>query len=974
MMNTKHRSSVAILKKRMNESGRRSMRVAAMVGAAGVWIAQPHVATAATIGWNQTGAGTYDYNDPANWVGGNINGLFDASLSITGAQAVTFGTDTTLTTPIVFNHNATGNFDILMRADGTGDRVLTLGGDVTLNSALNRTTLVGSSTNGQRLTVDLGGATRTFDVTNSGNKVLNLRNGITGGSEGVIKAGSGTLQIESSSTYSGATTINGGTFWYGAGGRTVNSDVIVNTGGTLRFDSSGSGNTSLARTKSVTLNGGSLTGSAASSTSVNTNDLMGALSLGAGGSTVMLAPIGTRHMRMTADSFTREAGGTVLFRGTGFGVNTLASNTVNATNFVFTTAPTLTGTPGGSGTTVGIIKGAYAGTTNSSNGEGLVTYDSTYGVRLLSGSEYATSIIDGQTTLDNVRLSNASGVVSNVTVDAATTINSLSLNVSGVTSPINVGGTGTITLGSGTIFAQSVSPATTGAEMTVNNTINLNGQQGVIFYNTVGSSNGSNGAKLFLNGPITNSGGNGVVVAGSGVVEFSGAGVNTFTGPTVMNSGLLRLTKSVDNSAVVGDLVINGGTVQNTGNEIADTSDIIINGGSLLQKGGATNSGSGASETFRDLTVNGGSVTSGASGSGSTTNMRNASIAGGSWTPTRAHTVNMSGSLSVSGGTINVAGTSDGSSGANINLAGDLNITNTASGVYAPITLGSSTGAGNPGRITLSGDLTFTGNGTNANTVAITTTAAPKLGALILNGTRTLNVGDGAATHDLELAVALTNGTSAGGLTKTGLGTLDLTGASTYTGPTNVSAGTLLVNGSLAADSTMNVNAGGTLGGNGTVGGATSITGTLAPGASAGLLSFGSSLGLGGTSIFEVDGLARGVVGGYDATNVAGELTYGGVLNVVFSDTFAIGSTFDLFDFATQASDFAAISLTGDYVGTLLSLGNGNWYGSTGSQAFTFDGSSGVLQIVDNVAVPEPTAIGLLVGAAGMMLRRRRAV
>lgn len=125
----------------------------------------------------------------------------------------------------------------------------------------------------------------------------------------------------------------------------------------------------------------------------------------------------------------------------------------------------------------------------------------------------------------------------------------------------------------------------------------------------------------------------------------------------------------------------------------------------------------------------------------------------------------------------------------------------------------------------------------------------------------------------------------AGGLTKSGLGTLTLAGANTYAGTTLISGGRLLVNGSIISDST--VMRDGTLGGTGQVGHVlVTRGGTLAPGNSPGtLLASGSVVQQAGSNLaIEIDGVghANGA-GNYDRLVLSGaqaQYTAGGTAHI----------------------------------------------------------------------------------------------
>ena len=152
-----------------------------------------------------------------------------------------------------------------------------------------------------------------------------------------------------------------------------------------------------------------------------------------------------------------------------------------------------------------------------------------------------------------------------------------------------------------------------------------------------------------------------------------------------------------------------------------------------------------------------------------------------------------------------------------------------------------------------------------AATVAVTGNAASLMngtGGIHLQGVQNFDVADVTSNAAADLTVGMvlagpgTAGGAAGGIAKSGAGTMVLTKTNTYTGATNVTQGTLVINGNISTSTLTTVDSGATLAGNGTVG-KTIVNGTLAVGNSPGSMTFTDTLGLNGNTIMEIDGTAR---------------------------------------------------------------------------------------------------------------------
>lgn len=436
------------------------------------------------------------------------------------------------------------------------------------------------------LTVTSGSKSLTLQGSTSGTGEFSgvLQNDL--GTLSLVKTGSGLWSLTTNNTYTGTTTLSGGTLRLaGASGAiAASSAYALSGGGTLLLDNTATANLTnrLSNSAAVSLAGGSLllSGDAGAA---DFYEAVGAVTVSQGAN-VIAAPQAAagRAATLALGSLTRT-GGSVNFVGAGLGTNTQCRILI-------------------AGQAAGLI-GAWA----TYNGSQLAAYDSTLGVIPAPPSAYTDIAALGSTIANaassHVRVNSAGSGGSIALSDATTAISSLlqntateatvdtaakSLQVSTVLVP---DGMASVTLGTaaadGTLAAPAGAPLllanfATNASLTVNAALANNGTASTLAKIGAGA--------VLLRGPCAFTG---VTHIASGTLTFDSASAQTLlssvTGPGALaKTGTNRLTLAAANT-YAGETRINTGTVvaQNNAAFGSSATGTVIASGATLDLGGS---------------------------------------------------------------------------------------------------------------------------------------------------------------------------------------------------------------------------------------------------------------------------------------------------------------------------------------------------------------------------------------------------
>ncbi|EIL5247286.1 autotransporter-associated beta strand repeat-containing protein [Salmonella enterica subsp. enterica serovar Kentucky] len=796
----------------------------------------------------------------------------DKTLTLSGANSYTGGTTISGGTLVASNVEALGSGDVTDNATlelntggdfannigGTGSVVKS--GDKTLTLSGTNSYTGGTTISGGTLVANNVEALGTGDVTNNATLELNtggdFDNAISGSGQ-VVKSGDKTLTLSGANSYSGATTISGGTLIathvnaLGTGAIDNRASLLLDASGQFTvtdLTTESGGNTEIGA--GSTLQATTLTQKSDSTLTINLNgntvdpvihaasqvSLAGTLDITGVGDVLDSDPASTDDL----DTFTLIASDKTIAGD--FEKLTVAGMDADLADFI-----TVDGRIDDTGKQYELTTALtwYAdrddavtdahGTFNLTNADGsfavntvLENVDATLDPASATGWDGTSLIKQGAGTL----ILNAENTYTGGTTISGGTLVATNVDALGsgdvtddATLELNTGGTFDNAIGgSGNVVKSGADTLTlSGSNSYTGGTTISGGTLVASNVEALGTSDVTNNATLELNtgGDFINN------IGGTGRVEKSGddtltlSGSNTYTGGTLINGGTL-VASNVE-ALGTGDVTDNATLALNTGG----TFDNAISGsGQVVKSGDETLTLSGTNSYTGGTTISGGTLVATnveALGSGDVTDdatlelntggtFDNAISGSGQVVKSGDKMLTLSGANSYSGGTLISDGTLVAS---NVEALGTGDVTNNA-------TLALNTGGdftnniSGSGQVVKSGDDTLTLSGANSYTGGTTISG----GTLVATNVDALGTGDVTNSSTLELNTGGTfdNAISGSGqVVKSGDETLTLSGSNTYTGGTLISGGTLVATnvdalgtGDVTDNATLELNTGGT--------------------------------------------------------------------------------------------------------------------------------------------------------------------
>ncbi len=739
----------------------------------------------------------------------------------------------------------------------------------------------------------------------------------------LTKIGSGTQTLTNANTYTGATTINGGTLKLQYGGA-IGSSTKITVGPGATFDVGEVTTPPYALSGTQTLGGSGATGT-----------IVGDLSLSAGGPLALTYTASTPTLTVTSN-LTLNANPTTIDIAGG-GLNSGSSYTLISKSG----SGTVTGTAGTPSFTGDGIHGNGTPTLAISGNELVLNIGAATGANLHWGTGNgtwavgtagwnaggATAYADG----DSVSFTDVDAIGDpTITLDTTVTPGDFTVNSTKhytITGSGGINGNMAATKdGSGTLTLAVNNGYTTRTRISAGTLELGNGGSA----GSVAGDIANNAALVFNRSDDTAYAG---VISGTGTVTKTNTNIltlslgNTYTGKTYINQGTVSVSADTCVGAVpavttADQLTLNGGTIQYT----ATVNPVPAKRGITIGASGGTIEIAGAYGVYyADGVVSGPGVLTVRSTSGiSSVNEFRTYVSGGVTTRWPTNTFSK---LVVDNALFTVGSSSAG--------GGDESFGALPASFMAD-------------NITLQ----------NGGSIRI---SVPSPG-LTLNANRGITLGTGGGNIRCLGLVFTIPGAITGSdsltinPTSNDLGTCVLSGANTYTGATTVTRGTLRVDspGSLAAASAVTVNAGATLGGSGTINGSVTVNGAIGAGSSAGLLTLTGGLDLSttGTNVWELAANDIANPGtSFDRIDLTGgTLTLGGssVLSIKFIGTATSPNLTNTFWQSSRQWKIIALSggagISGDF--TAISGTNGI---TAGTFTTTADSSGVTLVYTPNV-------------------------